>query len=312
LWRFDIVFEIMYCRPVPNMKSLTAAGLFFLTALAQADACNEALARFDYPAAQAAANAALQASPKDAAAWLCLGRARYERGDFPVALAALNEAARQPVGGSLAVQLGNWFGVTLRRLGRQEEAWARQQSALKLAQAIGDQAGLATALHNTAGMRYDRGDVVGALRDYRSSVKINPDDAERSASFNNMGLILQAGGDQNGARHALEAAITLNRAGGHFHHLGKHLMNLGNLERQLGRYDEAGRLLDEGRALVEKAGDVFWLGVAAHYRAWLANDLHQPPVARAAYEEAKRYYQQAGTAGDLARLESELAKHRFP
>lgn len=289
------------------MKSLIAASLFFLTAAAQADACNEALAHFDYAAAQMAAGAALQALPTDASAWLCLGRARYERGDFRGALDALNEAAKQPAGGPLAVQLGNWFGVTLRRLGRQEEAWTYQQNALRLAQQTGDQAGLATALHNTAGMRYDRGDVYGALRDYRASVAINPDAAERSASLNNAGLILQMKGETGGARQALLAAIALNRAGGHFHHLGKHLMNLGNLERELGRYDEAGRLLDEGRALVERAGDVFWLGVAAHYRAWLAKDQRQSDVARASYEEARRYYLQAGAAGDAKRLDAETA-----
>lgn len=294
------------------MKSLILACLFFLAAAAQADPCNEALGRFDYLAAQQAANAALQASPQDAAARLCLGRSRYERGDFQGALADLNAAAKQPVSGPLAVQLGNWFGVTLRRLGRLDEAWAQQQAALRLAQAMGDQPGLATALHNTAGMRYDRGDVYGALRDYRASVAINPDAAERSASLNNTGLILQAAGDMVGAKLALEAAIALNRAGGHFHHLGKHLMNLGNLERQLGHYDEARRLLEEGRPLVEKAGDVFWLGVAAHYRAWLANDLHQTEAARAAYEEARRCYQQAGAATDLARLERELAEHGLP
>jgi tetratricopeptide (TPR) repeat protein len=162
--------------------------------------------------------------------------------------------------------------VTLRRLGRQDEAWVQQQAALKLAQDIGDQAGEVAALHNTAGMCYDHGDVYGALNDYQNSVAINPDAAERSASLNNTGLILQANGDIYGARQALEAAIALNRAGGHFHHLGKHMMNLGNLERQPGHYDEARRLLDEGRALVEKAGDVYWLGVAAHYYAWLDND----------------------------------------
>jgi tetratricopeptide (TPR) repeat protein len=291
------------------MKSLIAACLFFLTAAAQADACNAALARFDYATAEKAAGAALQALPTDASAWLCLGRARYERGDFRGALEALNEAAKQPLGGPLAVQLGNWFGVTLRRLGRHDEAWTYQQNALRLAQLIGDQGGLATALHNTAGMHYDRGDAQGALRDYRA-IDINPDAAERSASLNNSGLILQANGDFEGARQALQAAIALNRQGGHFHHLGKHLMNLGNLERELGHYGEARRLMDEGRALVERAGDVFWLGVAAHYRAWLANELKQPEAARVAYEEAKRYYRQAGAAADVARLEKEIAYSR--
>lgn len=288
------------------MKRIVVAGLLFLPSLASADqGCDDALAVFDYAAAMNRAQALLQESPHDAAAWICLGRAQYERGDFRSALASFNAAARQPVAGRLAVRLGNWFGVTLRRLGRGDEAWQYQNAALALARQINDQGGLGTALHNTAGMRYESGDPYGALRDYQASILINPDPAERSASFNNMGLILQASGDRAGARRALEAAIALNRQGNHFHHLGKHLMNLGNLERQMGHYQEAGQLLEEGRAWVEKAGDVFWLGVAAHYRAWLARDMHQPDSMRLFYEEARRYYQQAGAAGDLLRLEKE-------
>jgi tetratricopeptide (TPR) repeat protein len=298
------------------MKSFAAAGLFFLAGLAHAAGmlaetpCDAALARFDYAQATQAADAALEHSRQDAAAWVCLARARYEQGNFRSALEALDEAEKLPAPAALGVRLGNWYGVTLRRLGRGEEAWRHQQAALALAQKIGDQAGLATALHNTAGMRYDRGDAFGALRDYQASIPINPDLAERSASFNNTGLIYQVMGDMRRARQSLEAAIVLNRAGNHFHHLGKHLMNLGNLERTQGRYDEARRLLDEGRVLIEKSGDVFWLGVAAHYRAWLANDLRQPEAARAAYAEALRDYQQAGAAGDAARLETEISSMR--
>lgn len=295
------------------MKSFMAAGFIFLACAAQADMrCDEVLARFDYLAAMNEANALLEKSPNDAAAWICLARARYERGDFRTALEALNEAAKQPIIGPLAVRLGNWFGVTLRRLGRNDEAWRYQQTALALAKQINDQAGLATALHNMAGMRYDRGDVSGALRDYQASIPINPDLAERSASYNNVGLIHQWRGDYNQARQALEAAIALNRQGNHFHHLGKHLMNLGNLERQMGRYDEAKRLLDEGKIRVEKAGDVFWLGIAAHYHAWLARDLHQYDEMRKSYEEAKRYYEQAGAAGDAVRLEREISAGHAP
>lgn len=303
------VFRIVWNRDDFKMKRFLASGFIFLACAVQADqACDEALARFDYTSATHLADALLKKSPNDAAAWICLARARYERGDFRTALDALDEAAKQPVGGPLAVKLGNWFGVTLRRLGRNEEAWRYQQAALSLAKQINDQGGLATALHNTAGMRYDRGDIPGALRDYQASILINPDLSERSASYNNVGLIHQWRGDTALAKQALEAAIALNRQGNHFHHLGKHLMNLGNLERQLGRYDEARRLLDEGKIWVEKAGDVFWLGIAAHYQAWLARDLRQPDVARKYFEEAKRYYEQAGAADDLRRLQQQMAQ----
>ncbi len=254
----------------------------------------------------------MQQNPADAAIWICLARARYEQGDFTTALEALDRAAAQQPAGAVAVRLGNWFGVTLRRLGRLDKAWFYQQGALQLARQINDQAGLATALHNTAGMRYDRGDAFGALRDYQTSIPINPDLAERSASFNNMGLIYQDMGDVRRAREHLQAAITLNRSNNHFHHLGKHLMNLGNLERTQGRFDEAQRLLQEGHVLIEQSGDVFWLGVAAHYRAWLAKDRKQIESARTAYAEALAFYRKAGAAGEVARLTRELAENRFP
>lgn len=295
-----------------KMKSFVTAGLFFACGLVHAlgmvadTVCDTALARFDYVQATQEADTLLKHNSANAAAWVCLARARYEQGNFKSALEALDEAAKYPAEAALKVRLGNWYGVTLRRLGRLNEAWVYQQGALQLAQQIHDQAGLATALHNTAGMRYDRSDAFGALRDYQTSIPINPDLAERSASYNNTGLIYQDMGNARRARQSLEAAIALNRAGNHFHHLGKHLMNLGNLERTQQRYDEARRLLDEGRALIERSGDVFWLGVAAHYRAWLANDLKQPEAARTAYAEAKRYYEQAGAAGEVARLEAEI------
>lgn len=295
------------------MKSLLAAGLFFCTAtVLAAQTCEQALSRFEYTQAAGEAQAALQQTPADAAMWICLARTQYERGDFQAALESLNQAADLRPQGAVAVRLGNWFGVTLRRLGQSEKAWQHQQTALALARQINDQAGLATALHNTAGMRYDRGDAFGALRDYQVSIPINPDLAERSASYNNMGLIYQDMGDVRRAREHLQAAITLNRSNNHFHHLGKHLMNLGNLERTQSRFDDAQRLLQEGHALIEQSGDVFWLGVAAHYRAWLAKDRKQIEAARTAYAEALAFYRKAGAAGEVARLTRELAENPFP
>lgn len=295
-----------------KMKTLLAASLFLFHGLIQAAGlivetpCDRALARFDYPAATQEAETVLKAHPAEPAAWICLARARYEQGDFKSALIALDEAAKGAPRHALAVRLGNWYGVTLRRLGRLDESWTKQQQALRLAQHIQDQAGLATALHNTAGMRYDRGDAFGALRDYQASIPINPDLAERSASYNNMGLIHLDMGNARQARKSIDAAIVLNRANKHFHHLGKHLINLGNLERTLGNYAEAKRLLDEGYSLIEQAGDVFWLGVAAHYRAWLALDRKQPEMARVHYGEAAYLYGEVGAAGDLERLKREM------
>ncbi|MCA1977605.1 MAG: tetratricopeptide repeat protein, partial [Thiobacillus sp.] len=239
---------------------------------ASADACHEALARFDYPTAMQTAQARLAAVPGEFSARMCLARAAYETGHFNDALTMLRGIEAERPQNEARTYAYNWLTVTLRKLGREAEAWQYGQAALAWARRERSPQNLATALHNLAGLAYTRGDAQTALRFYRESIPLNPDLSERSASLNNVGLIYQAAGDVKSAETWLQEAIALNRAEGHFHHLGKHLMNLGNLYRQMGRYDEAQARLDEGAALVERAGDVYWQAVAARYRGWLARD----------------------------------------
>ena len=276
------------------------------SASAAADSCNTDLSRFDYPAAMADAKQALASNPGDGGQFICLGRAQYESGDFRTALSSLNSADKTVLSPPQRVLLQNWFGVTLRRLGRLQEAWQAQQIGLNLARQINDTPGLATALHNTAGMLYDQGYAIQAIQVYRSSLSINPDAAERSASHNNVGLILQAQGDWTGAEQELNEAIRINRAGGHFHHLGKHVMNLGNLRRLQGRYAEAEALINEGVPLEEKAGDRYWLAVASRYKGWLAKDQGNFSLALAELDKAKSFYSDAGSPLEANQVDGEL------
>jgi tetratricopeptide (TPR) repeat protein len=272
-------------------------------ASAATDPCNDALARFDYPAAMSAARQALAATPRDGGQLICLARSQYESGDFRAALTRLRAADGADLTLRQRVLLQNWLGVTLRRLGRAQEAWLAQQAGLNLARQINDTPGLATALHNTAGMLYDRGYARPAIQSYRASLAINPDAPERSASHNNIGLILQSQGDWQGAEQEISEAIRINREGGHFHHLGKHLMNLANLRRMQGRFDDADALLKEGQALEMKAGDHFWLAVAHRYQSWLARDRGDFPLALTELTQAQALYLEAGApveAGEVA------------
>jgi tetratricopeptide (TPR) repeat protein len=277
-------------------------------AYAATDPCNLALSKFDYPTAMADAHLALASNPGDGGQLICLGRAEYESGDFRTALSSLTAANNTELTPPQRVLLQNWFGVTLRRLGRLQEAWQAQQIGLNLARQINDMPGLATALHNTAGMLYDQGYASQAIQAYRSSLAINPDAAERSASHNNIGLILQAQGDWIGAEQELAEAIRINRAGGHFHHLGKHLMNLGNLRRLQGRYAEAEALINEGEPLEEKAGDRYWQAVASRYRGWLARDQGKIALAMNALKKARMLYLEAGSPVEADQTEQELAQ----
>ena len=278
------------------------------TSLAQADPCHDALARFDYPAAQALADARLAAWPADFSARLCAARAAYETGHFEQALAYLRSAEAGQRQGEARTYAYNWLTVTLNRLGRGAEALAYGQAALAWARREPNRQNLATALHNLAGLRYAHGDAATALALYRESIPLNPDLSERSASLNNVGLIFQAAGDTASAERWLLDAIALNRASGHYHHLGKHLLNLGNLYRQTGRFDEAQALLDEGAALIDRAQDRYWQAVAARYRGWLARDRRDWAEAGRWLAQAARAYDAAGATADGNAAREELGR----
>lgn len=288
-------------------RRLCLVGLCAIATPAVGDACVDALSRFDYPAAQSIAEHSLAAQAGDAAAWLCLARSRYERGDFPAALIALGRTDRLALTTLLQAQVGNWYAVTLRKFGRQQEAWQRQQAALELARRLDEPGTLATALHNTATLLNDAGQKTAALAHYRQSAGFNPDLAERSASLNNMALIEEERGNPAAAEPLFQAAIELNRLHGHFHHLGKHLMNLGNHYRQRGRFAEAAALLKEGSGLVEKSGDRYWIAVGHRLSAWLAMDQGRKREAADLLTKAIADYQAAGATPDAKAASAELA-----
>lgn len=290
-----------------RLRQLLIPTLLGVVAPAWADACDDALDRFDYPAAHAIARERLTLTGADARAWICLARSHYETGRFADALAALERADPLPMDSATRVLADNWFGVTLRRLDRRAEAWRRIEAALALAPRGGGQGGLATALHNRAGLLYDAGRAEAALEHYRRSVAINPDAAERSASLNNMGLIEADRGNPLAAARLIETAIDLNRRHGHFHHLGKHLMNLGDLYRSLNRPEEAERLLAEGADLVRRADDRFWIAVSHRLTAWLARDRGQWDRARAELALAIRDYALASAPLEEKEARAELA-----
>jgi len=287
---------------------ISLAALALLPGWANAEPCHEALAAFDYGAAAWLAEVRLAGNPQDIEALMCAARAAYETGDFVAAHQRLRLAeALRPQGESLTY-VYNWLTVTLRRLGREREAMGYGQAALVRARAEASRQNLATALHNLAGLLWEHGDGATAVALYFESIPLNPDLSERSASLNNLGLIHQALRQPGPAEQRLREAIALNREHGHFHHLGKHLMNLGNLYREEGRFAEATVLIDEGAALVERAGDRYWQAVAARYRGWLARDQRDWAAAGRWLALAARTYDQTGAVVDAESTRSELAR----
>ena len=287
---------------------ISVVGLVGGVPLAHADACHDALITFDYSRASQLAQAQLDTGAADPLARMCAARAAYETGRFEEALTHLRAVETRNPQAGLRTYAYNWLTVTLRKLGREREARQYGVAALGWARREASQQNLATALHNLAGLAYTEGDATTAMSLYRESIPLNPDLSERSASLINLGLILQARGYREAAERWMQEAIALNREHGHFHHLGKHLMNLGNLYREAGKFDEAQALLDEGAALVERASDQYWRAVAARYRAWLARDRGDWAQAGRWLALAARTYDAAGAKADGDAARAELAR----
>lgn len=285
-----------------------AAFLALCASLAHADACHDALAAFDYSRAGQLAQSGTDAMPADPVARMCAARTAYETGRFSDALLHLRVVENQKPQSELRTYAYNWLTVTLRKLGREQEALQYCLVALMSARRESSQQNLATTLHNLAGLAYSQGETAKALALYRESIPLNPDLSERSASLNNVGLILQAQGNHAAAVKWLQEAIALNRAQVHFHHLGKHLMNLGNLYREIKKLNEAKALLDEGAALIDHVGDRYWQAVAAHYRRWLTRDRGDWAQAGRWLALAARSYDVAGATVDGDAAREELAR----
>lgn len=291
------------------MRGKWLAGVLALcVSHAHADACHDALAVFEYTQANQLALARLETLPLDPGAQMCAARAAYETGHFSDALQHLRTVENQHPQAELRTYAYNWLTVTLRKLGRDYEAMQYGRAALASARHEASQQNLATALHNLAGLAYAQGDAATAVALYRESIPLNPDLSERSASLNNVGLILQAQGNRDLAEKWLREAIALNREQNHFHHLGKHLLNLGNLYRETRKFDEAEALLDEGATLIDRAGDRYWQAVAARYRGWLARDRGDWAQAGRWLALAARSYDAAGAAKDGDAAREELAR----
>jgi len=291
---------------IPRWISLVA--WVCLPGWAGADACHDALAVFDYAGAARLAESRLADAPQDGSSLMCEARAAYETGRFAAAHHALRRVEALNPQGESRTYLYNWLTVTLRKLGREREAMQYGQAALARARVEKNRQNLATALHNFAGLMWERQDAASAIALYQESIPLNPDLSERSASLNNLGLIYQVLGQPAVAEQWLRQAIALNREHRHFHHLGKHLMNLGNLYREQRRFADASSLLEEGAALIDRVGDLYWQAVAARYRGWLARDQRDWAAAGRWLAQAARTYDQAGAVADAESTRAELAR----
>jgi tetratricopeptide (TPR) repeat protein len=128
---------------------------------------------------------------------MCEARAAYETGRFVAALDILRRVEALQPQAETRTYAYNWLTVTLRKLGREREAMQYGQAALARWRGVRPASRIWRLrctiwpdwpIREGNGLRW-------RWRFIQESIPLNPDLSERSASLNNLGLILQAQGD---------------------------------------------------------------------------------------------------------------------
>lgn len=185
----------------------------------------------------------------------------------------------------LLVRLGTLFDAQ----GSYAEAFSQFQRALKLAEEVGERAGVAISLHQLGNLHYLRGEYSEAQDRYEQSLRISEELGDRAgvaASLHQLGALHQDRSEYSEAQDRYEQSLRILEEIGDRAGIAKPLHNLGMLYQHRGEYGEAQDRYQQSLRIKEEFGD----------RAGGANSLHQLGnlhYLRGEYGEAQDHYQQS-------------------
>lgn len=220
------------------------------------------------------------------------GLAAFDRRNFPTASETLRRLDIGLLPPLLRARVALYRGRILEETGQLEPAIVHYRKVLKEAKKAdleSDYAhGLAARLHQRLGTAALAAGRVGlAEKHARRSLRINRrlDDAFGLAlNHQLLGRIHRRLGDAEAARRSFKEALALLRGMGRDHQVSEVLIHLGQVRRDIHRYEEAEAALKEAADLKERAGDHF--GLASAYA-----DLGKLELMRRRQERALEWYE---------------------
>jgi len=144
------------------------------------------------------------------------------------------------------------LGMAQLRLADYRNAGRRFDRGIRLSRRMGREDQLGALLLNRGLLNYEQGRFGDAYTDYRMAGKILGAEMSRLDAANlanNLGMIRRVYGDSALARHNYGEALDICRSEGFSELESKVLNNLGNLEREAGRYESAIGLFESSLAL---------------------------------------------------------------
>jgi CHAT domain-containing protein/Tfp pilus assembly protein PilF len=152
----------------------------------------------------------------------------------------------------------NRQGTGLRVKGNYPEALARFRFAQKIAEQIGDKAGIASTLNNIGGVYWSQGNYAQALEIFQKSLAVSEaigDKAEFGSTLNNIGLVHLNQGNYALALEYFEKSLAIREALGDKAGFGGSLSNIGLVQLNQGNFAQALEHFQKSLELYEALGD---------------------------------------------------------
>jgi predicted ATPase/transcriptional regulator with XRE-family HTH domain len=150
------------------------------------------------------------------------------------------------------------LGVLAERVGDHEGATAALTESLAAMRSLGDNVGVASALHNLAGVALEHSDYERAEAIYNESLAIwRSLDDKRSigSTIHNMSLIAYSRGDYERALQMCREAIPLLEEAGDLTFVSRVLIAVGEILRLQGNYPEAAQYYRRSMDIADRLGD---------------------------------------------------------
>jgi tetratricopeptide (TPR) repeat protein len=190
-----------------------------------------------------------------------MGIARYQTGDYPGALKALDEALSiyRDLGNRLGqANVLNDLGEVLQLTGDYRGAVEALEEALGIHSDLDNRLGLATVLYYLGGVLRLTGDYPRATEALERALAASRDldnQGVRANTFTQIGIVRRQTGDYPGAVEALEEALGIYRDLGNRLGQGNVLTHLGAVRGRTGDHPGAAEAIEEAMVICRELGD---------------------------------------------------------
>jgi tetratricopeptide (TPR) repeat protein len=276
--------------------------LFSMPAFAGAEPCEQALEAGNATAAVAAAQQAVKSDRDPREAYLCLGRAQEELGQFDEALSALQSAEKLAVRPQDRMTAVTLQGNVLHTAKKPAEAAVQYRRSLEIALETKNTAFERINRNQLGNMLQEGGDVAAALEQFQQGLKVAANDNERADSHGRVAAAHSLLGQHDQAiEHQLKSMLYEEKAGD-FNHYANAMLELGRICLVGKQYADAEKWLNKFLGTIAEAGDSYWQARTRFLLSQVKSAKGEGNAAREQWQQARAMAERIGARQLLAEI----------